>query len=107
MLPILRYTPSWLHGTEEPAAMEGTSAAGPTTGLEGTDLAGPSSRGEGTSVACAGACSVEVGVGRPSEETGSALEDIPGTGEIALFTCNSSFHPLRGSRDIASLSRTS
>ena len=93
--------------------MEGTSAAGPTTGLEGTDLAGPSSRGEGTSVACAGACSVEVGVGRPSEETGSALEDIPGTGgeettaEIALFSCNSSFHPLRGSRDIASLSRTS
>ena len=54
------------------------------TGLEGTDLAGPSSGGEGTSVACAGACSVEVGVGRPSsrvgEETGSALEDIPGTG---------------------------
>ena len=42
--------------------MEGTSAAGPTTGLEGTDLAGPSSGGEGTSVACAGACSVEVGV---------------------------------------------
>ena len=68
---------------EEPAAMEGTIAAGPTTGLEGTDLAGPSSRGEGTSVACAGACSVEVGVGRPSsrvgEETGSGLEDIPGT----------------------------
>ena len=55
--------------------MEGTSAVGPTTGLEGTDLAGPS---------CAGTCSVEVGVGRPSshvgEETGSALEDIPGTG---------------------------
>ena len=64
--------------------MEGTSAAGRTTGLEGTDLAGPSSGGEGTSVACAGACSVEVGVGRPSsrvgEETGSALEDIPRTG---------------------------
>ena len=64
--------------------MEGTSAAGPTTGLEGTNMAGPSSRGEGTSVACAGACSVEVGVGRPSsrvgEETDSALEDIPGTG---------------------------
>ena len=71
---IIIYTPSWLHGTEEPAAMEGTSAAGPTTGLEGTDLAGPSSRGEVTSVACAGACSVEVDVGRPSsrigEETG-------------------------------------
>ena len=68
-----------MHGTEEPAAMEGTGAAGPTTGL-----AGPSSRGEGTSVACGDACSVEVGVGRPSsrvgEETGSALEDIPGTG---------------------------
>ena len=64
--------------------MEGTSAAGPTTGLEGTDLAGPSSGGEGTSVVCAGACSMEVGVGRPSsrvdEETSSALEDIPGTG---------------------------
>ena len=64
--------------------MEGTSAAGRTTGLKGTDLAGPSSGGEGTRVACAGACSVEVGVGRPSsrvgEETGSALEDIPGTG---------------------------
>ena len=65
-------------------AMEGTSAAGPTTSLEGTDLAGPSSGGKGTSVACAGACSVEVGVSRLSshvgEETGSALEDIPGTG---------------------------
>ena len=34
-----------MRGTEEPAAMEGTSAAGPTTGLEGTDLAGPSSGG--------------------------------------------------------------
>ena len=69
--------------------MDGTSAAGPTTGLEGTDLAGPSSRGEGTSVACAGACSVEVDVGRPSsrvgEETGSALEDIPGTGGEELL----------------------
>ena len=72
-------------GAEEPAAMEGTSAAGPTTGLEGTDVAGPSSGGEGTSVASAGAGSVEMGVGRgPSsrvgEETGSALEDIRGTG---------------------------
>ena len=70
-------------GAEEPAVMEGTSAAGPTTGLEGTDVAGPSSGGEGTSVASAG--SVEMGVGRgPSsrvgEETGSALEDIRGTG---------------------------
>ena len=36
-------------GVEEPVAMEGTSAAGPTTGLESTDVAGPSSRGEGTS----------------------------------------------------------
>ena len=38
-------------GAEEPAAMEGMSAAGPTTGLESTDMAGPSSGGEGTSVA--------------------------------------------------------
>ena len=72
-------------GAEEPAAMEGTSAAGPTTGLESTEVAGPSSGGEGTSVASAGAGSVEMGVGRgPSsrvgEETGSALEDIRGTG---------------------------
>ena len=63
--------------------MEGTSAAGPTTGLEGTDVAGSSSGGEGTSVASAG--SVEMGIGRgPSsrvgEETGSVLEDICGTG---------------------------
>ena len=48
-----------------------------------TDLAGPSSGGEGTSVACAGACSVERGVGRPSsrvgEETaGSALHQCQG-----------------------------
>ena len=51
-------------GVEDPAAMEGTSANGPTTGLEGID--------------------VEMGVGDPSsrvgEETGSALKDIPGTG---------------------------
>ena len=72
-------------GAEEPAAMEGTSAAGPTTGLESTEVAGPSSGGEGTSVAIAGAGSVEMGVGRgPSsrvgEERGSALEDIRGTG---------------------------
>ena len=72
-------------GAEEPAAMEGMSAAGPTTGLESTDMAGPSSGGEGTSVASAGAGSMEMGVGRgPSsrvgEETGSALEDIRGTG---------------------------
>ena len=64
--------------------MEGTRAAGPTTGLEGTDLAGPSSGGEGTNVACVGAYSVEVGVGlrssRVGEETCSPLEDIPNTG---------------------------
>ena len=30
-------------GAEEPAAMEGTIAAGPTIGLEGTEVAGPSS----------------------------------------------------------------
>ena len=63
-------------GAEEPAAMERTSAAGPTTGLEST---------EGSSVASTGAGSVEMGVGRgPSsrvgEETGSALKDICGTG---------------------------
>ena len=74
-----------LPGAEEPAAMEGTSAAGPTTGLESTDVAGPSSGGEGTSVASAGAGRLEMGIGRgPSsrvgEETGSALEDIRGTG---------------------------
>ena len=72
-------------GAEEPAAIEGTSAGGPTTGLESTDVAGPSAGGEGTSVASAGAGSVEMGVGRgPSsrvgKETGSALEDIRGTG---------------------------
>ena len=43
----------------------------------------PASGGEGTSVACAGACSVEVGVGLPSsrvgEETaGSALHQCQG-----------------------------
>ena len=72
-------------GAEEPAAMERTSAAGPTTGLESTEVAWPISGGEGTSVASAGAGSVEMGVGRgPSshvgEETGSGLEDIHGTG---------------------------
>ena len=72
-------------GAEEPAAMEGTSAAGPTTGLKSTEVAGPSSGGEVTSVASAGAGSVEMGVGRGpnsrvGEETGSALEDIRGTG---------------------------
>ena len=72
-------------GAEEPAAMEGTSAAGPNTGLESTDVAEPSSGGEGTSVASDGAGSVEMGVGRGlsscvGEETGSALEDIRGTG---------------------------
>ena len=46
-------------GVEEPAAMEGTSAAGPTTGLESTDVAGPSSGGERTSVASAGTGRVE------------------------------------------------
>ena len=70
-------------GAEEPAAMEGTSAAGPTTGLEGTDVAGPSSGDEGMSVASAGAGRVEMGISGPSshvgEETGSALEDIPST----------------------------
>ena len=70
-------------GAEEPAAMERTSAAGPTTGLERTEVAWPISGGEGTSVASAG--SVEMGVGRgPSsrvgEETGSGLEGIRGTG---------------------------
>ena len=69
-------------GAEGPAAMEGTSAAGPTTGLEDTDMAGPCSGGEGTSV---GDGSVEMGVSRGpsshiSEETGSTLEDIRGTG---------------------------
>ena len=72
-------------GAEEPAAMEGTSAAGHTTGLESTEVAGPSSGGEGTSVASAGTGSVEMGVGRSlssriGEETGSALENICGTG---------------------------
>ena len=70
-------------GVEEPAALEGTSVTGPNTGLvEDTDMAGPSSGGEGTSVASAG--SVEMGIDGPrscvSEETGSVLEDIPGTG---------------------------
>ena len=69
-------------GAEEPAALEGTSVTGPNTGLEGTDVAGPSSGSEGTSVANAG--SVEMGIDGPSsrvgEETGSVLEDIPGTG---------------------------
>ena len=72
-------------GAEEPAAMEGMSAAGPTTGLDSTEVAGPSSGGEGTSVASASAGSVEMGVGRGpsshvSKETGSGLEDICGTG---------------------------
>ena len=72
-------------GVEEPAAMERTSAAGPTTGLESTEVAWPISGGKGMSVASAGAGSVEMGVGRgPSscvgEETGSGLEDIRGTG---------------------------
>ena len=30
-------------GAKEPSAMEGTSAAGPTTGLESTEVAWPSS----------------------------------------------------------------
>ena len=65
--------------------MERTCAAGPTTGLESTDVAVPSSGGEGTSVASACAGSVEMGIGRSpcsrvGEETGSALEDIRGTG---------------------------
>ena len=72
-------------GAEEPAAMEGTGIAGPTTGLESTEVARPSSGGEGTSFASTGTGSVEMGVSRaPSscvgEETGSALEDICGTG---------------------------
>ena len=72
-------------GVEEPAAMEGTSAAGPTIGPESTEVSGPSSGGEGTSIASAGAGRVEMGVGcgpssRVGEETGSALEDIRGTG---------------------------
>ena len=72
-------------GAEEPATIEGTSAAGPTTVLESTEVAGPSSGGEGTSIASAGAGSIEMGDDRgPSsrvgEETGPALEDICGTG---------------------------
>ena len=72
-------------GAEEPAAMEGTSTAGPTTGLESTEVAGPSSGGKGTSIASTCAGSVKMGVDHdPSscvvEETGSALEDIRGTG---------------------------
>ena len=51
-------------GVEEPAAMEGTSAAGSTIGPESTEVAGPSSGGEGTSIASAGAGRVEMGVGR-------------------------------------------
>ena len=69
-------------GAQEPAALEGTSVTGPNTGLEGTDVGGPSSGGEETSVASAG--SVAIGINGPrshvSEETGSVLEDIPGTG---------------------------
>ena len=69
-------------GTEEPVALEGMSITGPNTGPEGTDMAEPSSGGEGTSVASAG--SMEMGIDGPrsrvSEETGSILEDIPGTG---------------------------
>ena len=69
-------------GAEEPEALEGTSVTGPNTGLEGTDVAEPSSGSEGTSVARAG--SVEMGIyslrSRVSEETGSVLEDISGTG---------------------------
>ena len=69
-------------GAEKPAAMEGTSVIGPNAGLGGTDVAGPSSGGEGTSVARTG--SVEMGIdglgSRVSEETGSVLEDISGTG---------------------------
>ena len=42
-------------GAEEPAVMEGTSAAGTTTGLKSTDVPGPSSGGDGTSVASVGA----------------------------------------------------
>ena len=73
-----------LPGAEEPAAMERTSTAGPTTGLESTEVAWPISGGEGTNVASAGAGSVEMGVGhgpssRVGEETGSELEDIRGT----------------------------
>ena len=68
-------------GAEEPVALEGTNVTGPNTVLEGTDVAGPSSRGEGTSVASVG--SMEMGIDSPrsrvSEETGSVLDDIPGT----------------------------
>ena len=71
-------------GAEEPAAMERTSAAGPTTGLESTEVAWPISGGEGTSVSSVGAGSVEMGVGpgpssRVGEETGSGPEDVRGT----------------------------
>ena len=79
-------------GAEEPAAMEGTSAAGHTTGLESTEVAGPSSGGEKRS--SAGAGSVEMGVGRSlssriGEETGSALENICGTGGEETTTVDS------------------
>ena len=60
---------------EEPAAMERTSTAGPTTGLESTEVAWPISGGKGTSVASAGAGSVEMGVGRsPSYRVGEETD---------------------------------
>ena len=70
-------------GAEEPAVLEGTSVTGPNTGQEGqSDVAGPSSGSEGTSDASAG--SMKMGIeglrSRISEETGSVLEDISGTG---------------------------
>ena len=59
--------------------VEGTSAAGPIYYWQDLVL-----EAKERALLCAGACSVEVGVGRPSsrvgEEMGSALEDIPGTG---------------------------
>ena len=66
-------------------------------------MAGPSSGGEGTSVASAG--SVEMGIDGPrsrvSEETGSVLEDIPGTGgeETTAETIYCSFYSKDPSRN--------
>ena len=84
LLPVcLVSCPAEPHFAAEPH-LNVSSAAGPTTGLDVNDVAGPSSGGEGTSVASAGAGSEEMGVGglssRVGEETGSTLEDIPGTG---------------------------
>ena len=71
-------------GVEELATLEGMSIAGTNTGLEGTDMPGTSSRGEGTSVASSGTGSVEMSINDSHsyirEETGSVMEDIPGTG---------------------------